>query len=260
MTRALLFLILFLPSTLQAETVFLKDGKVHTAKEMRRDGNFLFLKLVAPDGAQSEVVTPLNQVDRVEFGELQAISEARQMARGGDAAGVLEKTAGPATFFWAYSDVPGNQWMEVMRLRLPALAVAGRDEEIAELQRQWTPTGDGELDTAYRLLAASRNNPSGAQTARAALAKSGANSLAAAMSWLALGEEALAAKQWKAAVNAFLSVEVFVPNQRLLQPKALMGAIKAFVAKGERAKAVALLDEIKVEYPSSAGAAAELMK
>lgn len=260
MNHVLLFSIVLLPVCLHAETVFLKDGKVHAAREMRRDGNFLFLKTASPDAAQSEVIVPLNQVDRVEFSEIQALSEARQLARNGEAAGVSEKTAGPASFFRTYSDVPGNQWAEVMRLRLPALAVAGTEEEILELQKQWTPTGDVELDTAYRLLVASQNDPAGARKAREALAKPGANSLAAGMSWLTLGKEALAAKQWKAALNAFLSVEVFVPNQRLLQPKALLGAITAFVAKGERAKATALLDEIRIEYPSSLNAAEELLK
>ena len=60
---------LLLSGQLPAETVFLKDGKVHAAKEMRRDGNFLFLKVPGPNGALADVLTPLNQIDRVDFGD-----------------------------------------------------------------------------------------------------------------------------------------------------------------------------------------------
>ncbi len=251
---------LLLPGLLPAETVFLKDGKVHAAKEMRRDGNFLFLKVPGPNGALADVLTPLNQVDRVDFGDPPELSEARQLARAGDAAGVLEKTAAAAGFFRGFSDVPGNQWAEVMRLRLPALAVKGDDTSMAELQKQWTPTGEQELDTAYRLLVAAQTDPAGAKTAWNALAQPGAGTLAAGISWLALGKAALEAKQWKDALRAFLSVEVFLPSQRLLQPAALLGAARAFVESGERAKAAALVEEIKAEYPSSAGKAAALLQ
>lgn len=256
----ILLLLFTLPSLLLGETVFLKDGKVHLAKEMRRDGNFLFLKVAGPNGAAADVLTPLNQVDRVDFGDPAVLSEARQMARVGDAAGVLEKTASAASLFRGLSDVPGNLWPEVMRLRLPALAVKGDATALGELQKQWTPTGDAELDTAYRLLVAAQSDPAGAQTAWNALAQPGAGTLGAGISWLALGKMALEAKQWKNAVRSFLSVEVFLPSQRLLQPTALMGAARAFLELGERTKATALVEEIKAEYPSIAGQAAALLQ
>lgn len=256
----ILLLFLALPALLDAETVFLKDGKVHAAKEMRRDGNFLFLKVAGQNGAVADILTPLNQVDRVDFGDPPVLSEARQMARMGDAAGVLEKTASAASFFRGLSDVPGSLWPDVMRLRLPALAVKGDVTALSELQKQWTPTGDAELDTAYRLLVAAQSDPAGAQTAWKALALPGAGTLGAGISWLALGTAALEAKQWKSAVRSFLSIEVFLPSQRLLQPAALMGAARAFLESGERAKAAALVEEIKAEYPSAAGQAAALLQ
>lgn len=251
---------LLLPVTLLAETVFLKDGKTHAAKELRRDGNFLFYKATTPDGAQADTITPINQVERIEFGEHPAMEAARELANQGDAHGVLEKTNDPATFFRGYSDVPGNQWAEVMRLRLPAIAVAGTEQHIANLQAQWTPTGDLELDTAYKLIIAAKNDPNGARTAWKALAQPGASSLSAGISWLGIGNEALLAKQWNAAVRAFLSVEVFVTQQKLLQPKALLGAAKAFVQKGETGKAAALVEELKKEYPPVAEDAASILK
>jgi uncharacterized protein HemY len=260
MKSTVLFLSFAFPLLASAETIFLKDGKVHAAKEMRREGNFLFLKVAQQDGSLADVITPLNQIERVDFGEVTSIAEARQLARSGDALGVLEKTQAPAAAARVYSDIPGNLWPEVMRLRLPAIAVSGNLEALSELQKQWTPTGDGELDTAYKLLVAAQHDPTGAKTARGALTQPGANSLAAGLSWLTLGEEALEAKNWRAAVKAFLSVEVFIPSQRLLQPKALLGAAKAFLAMGEKQKASSLLEEVKAEFPSHTEAAASLVR
>jgi hypothetical protein len=253
-------LILFLPFPAFSESVFLKDGKVHTTREIRRDGNFLLFKALGADGAQSDVVTPLNQIDRIDFGDPPSIAEARQLAKQGDSIGVIEKTTDAASFFRNYTDVPGNLWLEVMRLRLPAIAIAGNASQLAELQTQWTPTGDTELDTAFRLTVAKLNDPDGAHKAWNALAQPGASSLSAGISWLEIGNEALAAKQWNAAIRAFLSVEVFVTHQRLLQPKALLGAAKAFVLKGDKNKAAALVEEIKTEYPRAAAEAAAILK
>lgn len=259
-TPFLALLFLALPYSLGAETISLKDGKISGAKELRRDGNFLFYKPVTSDGPQAETVTPLNQVERVDFGEQPALDEARELSKQGDAAGVLEKTAPLAAYFRTYSDIPGNLWADVMRLRLPALAVAGTEQQLAGLQTQWTPTGDQDIDTAYRLLLAAKNDPTGARTAWKALAQPGASSLAAGISWLGIGNDALLAKQWKTAVRAFLSVEVFVTGQSLLQPKALLGAARAFAQKGDTPKALSLIEEIKTEYPSYAEEAASVLK
>ena len=258
----LLLLCLAPPSGGSAQTVQLKDGKILFAKEMRREGNFLFLKIATPDGTVKDELVQLPQLERVDFGELPALVEARQAAQSGDAAGVLEKTAQPAVFFRTYADLPGSLWPDVMRLRLPALAVAGTPEMLSELQKTWAPTGEVELDTAFRLLAAGQNDPAGARTAWKALAQPGAGSLAAGISWLEIGQAELAAKQWRSAARAFLSVEVFVPQHRLLLPKALFGAAKAFKEKGDHAKVASLIRDLESEFNGTpeGAAAADLLK
>jgi TolA-binding protein len=258
----LVFICLALPSGGSAQTLQLKDGKVLFATEMRREGNFLFVKIAAPDGSVKDELVQLPQLERVDFGDLPALVEARQLAQSGDAAGVLEKTTQPAGFFRAYADLPGNPWPDVMRLRLPALAVAGTAEMLSALQKNWAPTGDAELDTAFRLLAAGQNDPAGARTAWKALAQPGTGTLAAAISWLEIGQAELAAKQWRSAARAFLAVEVFVPQHRLLLPKALLGAAKAFKEKGDHAKAAALIRDLESDFPGTpeAAAAPDLLK
>jgi hypothetical protein len=255
-------LVLLHPQEGTAQTIQLKDGKILYANEIRRDGNFLLLKAAKPDGSVTDELVQLPQLERIDFPEPPALAEARVLAQTGDAAGVLEKTTEPAAFFRTYADLPGNPWPEVMRLRLPALAVSGEAALLSDLQKNWVPTGDTELDTAYRLMTAALNDPAGAATARKALAQPGAGTLAAAISWLEIGRGALEARQWRDALRAFLSVEVFVPQHRILLPKALLGATKASLEKGDRAKASALAQEIASDFPNSpeSKAAAELLK
>lgn len=248
--------------TLSAQTVQLKDGKVFSAKEMRREGNFLFLKVATPAGTVADELVQIPQLERIDFGEVPPLQEARQAAQSGDAAAVLDKTTQPVELFRTYADLPGSPWLEVMRLRLPALAVAGTPELLAALQKNWVPTGDAEVDTAYRLLVAGQNDPAGARTAWKALAQPGAGGLAAGISWLEIGRSELEAKHWRDAARAFLSVEVFVPQQRLLLPKALLGAAKAFKEKGDHAKAAGLVRELETDFPNApeAASAAGLLK
>ena len=258
----LLFFCLALSSNSSAQNLQLKDGKMLFAKELRREGNFLFVKVAAPDGSVKDELVQLPQLERIDFGDLPELGEARQLALKGDAVGVLEKTTQPAVFYRTYADLPGSPWPDVMRLRLPALAVAGTAEMLSALQKNWAPTGDTELDTAFRLLAAGQNDPAGARTAWKALAQPGAGTLGAGISWLEIGQAELAAKHWRSAARAFLSVEVFVPQHRLLLPKALFGAAKAFKEKGEIAKVTALIRDLESDFPGTpeVAAAADLLK
>lgn len=258
----ILALLLLLPAKCGAQTVQLKDGRVFHAKEFRRDGNFLFLKIAKADGSVGDELIQIPQLERIEFPESPALAEARQRAQAGDAAGVIESTSEPAAFFSTYADLPGSPWVEIIRLRLPALAVAGTTALLTDLQKNWVPTGDAELDTAFKLLTAGRNDAASVKTAWRALAQPGAGSLAAGISWLELGTAALESNQWREALRAFLSVEVFVPQHRVLLPKALLGATKAFLGKADRAKASARSQELTSDFPSTpeAAAAAELLK
>jgi hypothetical protein len=184
------------------------------------------------------------------------------MANSGNAGAVLEKTSQLAEQFRTYADLPGNPWPDIMRLRLPALAVSGSPDLINDLEKNWSPTNDTELDTAYRLIVAAKNDPSGARVAWKALAQPGAGSLAAGIAWLGVGKAALDAKEWRNAARAFLSVEVFLPQYRLLVPKALLGAAKAFKEKGDQAKASRIVHDLETDFAGTpeATAAAEVLK
>jgi len=251
--RAVLILwsaVLSLP--LSGQEIVMKDGKVHKAKEMRREGQFIFYKNLAPDTSVTEGVVGIAQIQTIIFPDLQGFAEARVASAAGHANRVLQITEPLLTAVRANADLPGSQWADLMRLHVPALAVAGTNESFSALQRQWVSTGDIDLDNAAKILFLSQSDRDKARLAWKALAKPGASSLGAGISWLALGQEAFDAKDWGSAIRLFLSVEVFVPAQRVLHPRALLGAVQAMVGAGDEVQARRLLVELKTEYPETA--------
>ena len=247
----LAFWLAFLALPLSGQEIVMKDGKVHKAREMRREGQFIFYKSLAADTSVAEGVVGIAQIQTIIFPELEGFAEARVASAGGHAKRVLQVTESLVPAVRANADLPGNQWADLMRLHVPALAIAGTEESFSALQKQWVSTGDTDLDNAAKVLFLSQSDRDKARLAWKALARPGASSLGAGISWLALGQEAFDAKDWGAAIRSFLSVEVFVPAQRVLHPRALLGAVQAMVGAGDEVQARRLLVELKAEYPET---------
>jgi TolA-binding protein len=75
--------------------------------------------------------------------------------------------------------------------------------------------------------------------------------LGGALSQIALGEALLAKKDPSGAIRAFLTVKLFYPSVTLLQPPALLGSAKAYIALGDKTRAGTVLTSIASDYPAS---------
>jgi hypothetical protein len=257
MKRVLCFLwVLVLP--LSADDVFCKDGKAHRGLVLRREAGILFGRSAAPkDVQEQETVIVLNQVERIVFSEPAALREMRQAAYAGDARSVVDKGAQLILEHRPWADVPGNYWKELMRAQVPALVALGDNEGLQNLIKAWIPTGDLDLDDSARLLgmrAGGVDRAAFLELCKKATAGS-PGTLVAAISWLELGREALAQKQWPVAVRHFLSVEVFASPWRLLLPEALLGAVRATAANGQPAQASVYARDLQSEYANTPQAA-----
>ena len=248
---SLVLLLSLIVSPLFAQEIVMKDGTIHKATEMRREGQFIFYKALAPNTSVTEGVAGVAQIQSIVFPELEGFAEARIAAARGHAQRVLRITERLVPAVRLHADLPGSQWADVMRLHVPALVVVGSLEAVSALQKQWISTGDTDLDNAAKVLFLRNSDREKAGLAWGALAKPGASSLGAAISWLCIGQEALEAKKWGLAIRSFLSVELFVPAQRLLHPGALLGAIRGMLGSGDEVQARRLLAELKSEYPDT---------
>jgi hypothetical protein len=248
---SLVFVFSLLVFPLFAQEIVMKDGAVHKATEMRREGQFIFYKTLSPNTSVTEGVVGVAQIQNIVFPELDGFAEARIAAARGYALRVLRVTEPLVPAVRLHADLPGSQWADLMRVHVPALVAGGSSDAVSALQRQWTSTGDIDVDNAAKVLFLNYSDREKAGLAWAALAKPGASSLGAAISWLGIGQEALESKKWGVALRSFLSVELFVPAQRVLHPGALLGAIRGMLGAGDEVQARKLLAELKSEYPDT---------
>ncbi len=230
-----------------AEDVVLKDGNVVRGVGLRREGAFIFGK----PSSGSEALIPVNTIARIAFPESSGLRDAREKFFAGDSRAVLDNTASEMTYHKLFMDIPGSLWTTIMRLRIPALVAGARASEIDEFLRDWTPSGDAELDAAVGLLKLKKSNSSAEDQSKAwkTATEGNPSNLSAAISWLELGNAALEAKDWTTAIRYFVSVQVFSPNYRPLHPAALLGAVKACLGNEQPDQATPFAEDLKKDYP-----------
>ncbi|MEI6712249.1 MAG: tetratricopeptide repeat protein [Verrucomicrobiota bacterium] len=243
-----------------AEDVLLKDGNVVRGVGLRREGAFIFGR---PEGGQ-DVLIPANTVTRIIFKESSGLRDARDGFYAGDSKAVLDNTLAEMTYHRIWVDMPGSIWPALMRLRVPAVVATGRPAEVTELLKDWTATGDPEIEAAVALLKLKSSGAGVEEMTKAwnAATEGNVGTLSAAISWLELGNAASEAKDWPAAIRYYVSVQVFAPTWRPLHPAALLGAVKACIANQQTEQAATFLDDLKTDYPrsSQAKAAEKLVK
>ena len=229
-----------------AEDVFLKDGTAQRGLGLRRDGAIIFGK---PESGP-EALIPVNNVARIIFRESSGLRDARDGFFTGDSRKVLDNTASELTYHGLFKDIPGSMWPAIMRLRIPALIAAAREPELDGFLRDWTPIGDAELEAAVALLKLrkSGSNEEKSKAYQAAIAGN-PGTLSAAIAWLEMGNAALEAKNWAAAIRSFVSVQVFASSYRPLHPVALFGAVKACLGNEQPEHANTFAQEMKSDFP-----------
>lgn len=242
------------------EDVFLKDGTVVRNVGLRREGTFVFGK---PEGGQ-DVLIPVNTITRIAFRESGGLRDARDGNYAADSRTVIDNTGAELTYHRLWIDLPGSMWPTIMKLRVPALVAAGKTSELEELFKEWTPTGDPELEAAVALLKLKLSGASKEDLTKAwkAAVEGNVGTMSAALAWIELGNMAAEAKDWDAAIRYYVSVQVFAPNWRPLHPMALFGAVKTCLANEQPGQAIPFSDDLKTEYPrsSQAKAAEKLVK
>lgn len=235
----------------RAEDVYLKTGKVLHASNLRRDGTVAFAKLITPP--EETTLVAINQIERIAFTEAPDMREAAEAAYAGDAQTVLIKTAAPLAYHNQWHDVPGNARAAILRLVLPALVNARKTPELKTLLQSWTPTGDPDLESTVQLLKLVVLNPDKLAFEKAAVYATSTcpGTLCAAVAWIEQGNTFFSTGQWAQAVRAFLSVRLFSPGWRLLQPPALLGAVEACRANDQIPESLPLIEDLQTEYPGS---------
>ena len=240
-----------LSATLSAEDVTTIEGQVFSNTTLRRVGDQIMLKMTVPGGTGTmEMGLPLARIAKITFAEPPELGDASAAAAKANSIQVLNLTTRFVSSQADFRDLPGSWWLKMARLRLLALAAAGKESECVELARQIGSIKSPEAKSLSLagMLFASLASSKAVQEGAKQLPRLGGDE-SSALAQFALGK-ALKNNSIES-LKAFLTVKVFYPSAALLQPAALMGAADCLLALRDTKRAAQELSEVVTVWPDS---------
>lgn len=248
------FLFLGSACILRAENVTLTDGQVYPNTTLRKAGSNVMIQMVTPGGGSMEMGLPIAKIAKVSFAEPPELAKASEAAASCNTPEVLVLTEAYVAKQGDLKEVPGSWWPQMARLRLFALAASGKDADAAALAREIgainTPASES-LARGGALFGPLASGDTAAVVVGAKALPSIGGDAGSALAQLALGRALLAKKDFPGAIRAFLTIKVFYPSPVMLQPAALLGAVKAYEGLKDDNRAASTLSEIVGNYPAS---------
>lgn len=269
MKRFLLLLLtsaVLLPGAVMAQEVFMKNGSRFVLKNPRRQGDMLYLSVVAPGGTGSaEVGYKVGDVEKVEMPPPTAINTARGLLFVGKAAEAVKAIKPAYDELSPLRGIAGSNWDEAGLMYAAALQAGGQNAEAIAVLEQFdanAPKGSV-TNVIARVRLAGLKSPKDSQAvvkiADEAIAAKLGNAVTAEAN-TAAGDALLAERNFDAALTRYLRVVIFCPGDRWLGARSLLGAAKAMGSLDEKKNCVRTLREISTSYPGTpqAEAAAKL--
>jgi hypothetical protein len=258
--RLTLLTLLWLGSAciLRSENVTTTDGQVYANTTLRKAGSNVMIQVVMPGGGSMEMGLPIARIAKVSFPEPPELDKASDASSSGNASEVLALTEAYVAKQGDLKEIPGSWWPQMARLRLYALAASGKDADAGALAREIGAINNAASESLSRggaLLGTLASGDTAAVVVGAKAMPSIGGDAGSALAQLALGRAFLAKKDFAGAIRAFLTIKVFYPSPAMLQPAALLGAVKAYEGLKDDKRAARTLNEIVENYPSSPQAA-----
>jgi hypothetical protein len=239
---------------LRAENVTLTDGQVYANTTLRKAGSNVMIQVVMPGGGSMEMGLPLARIAKVSFAEPPELDKASDAASSGNATEVLALTEAFVAKQGDLKEIPGSWWPQMARLRLYALAASGKDADAAALAREIGAINNPASESLARggaLFGPLASGDTAAVVVGAKALPAIGGDAGSALAQLALGRALLAKKDFAGAIRAFLTIKVFYPSPAMLQPAALLGAVKAYEGLKDDKRTVSTLNEIVENYSAS---------
>jgi tetratricopeptide (TPR) repeat protein len=223
----------------------LRDGRVVANDQMRFDDTGFLVS--HPDGGAT-VRTLYSEVQRMQWPAPPELEQARSLLRAGSAQAAADLMDVVMVRFEPTRNILGSPWQDAAVIRLAALARAGRDIDAAVVMRRLEgATPPPELLAEARLAmgeAAMRRRAFGeARQAIDSVLQSASGDLAA-RAYLLLGDLSLEQGSFEQALRAYLRIPTFYGRLRSHQPRALLGAARAYRGMGENARAISAYNEL----------------
>lgn len=249
---------MFVPVAAFSQNILLQTGQKIETQGVRRDGDMVMGKVQVGTGT-GEVGYHLPQIAKVEFPEPRALKAAAEFLVRGQPDKALAEINPVITYYNPFKDVPGNWWAQAALIKVSILAAQQKEKEAETLAGEIEKSAkDPDMARAAQLklvnaLIRKSEFEKAIGICDTAL-KSSIDPTTLATAWIAKGDALFARKDWDEALVAYLHVPIFYPDEKILQPAALLGSGKAYRRLNDRDRAKKSLNELVSSYPQSAEA------
>ncbi len=261
-----LMLYLLLVVSASAQSIVMKDGKVITAKSVRRDGDTIMATMELPPAQQGgpaqtgEFGYQILQIAKIDFPEPPQFKTATDLIVGGNATEALAQLEPVLRYYEGFRDAPGSWWADAELLKLEALVSLDRDDDAVALATDIVnsasnPETAGVAKTYIALGLARHGDFAKAMEMNDAVLNTATSPRTLASAAVNGGRIHLARKEWEHALLSFLEVPVFYPEQKVLMPHVLLGCGRAYTEMKDFTRAKTSLNELAATYGSSPEAA-----
>ncbi|HEX8310740.1 MAG TPA: tetratricopeptide repeat protein [Chthoniobacteraceae bacterium] len=245
-----------------AQAISMKDGRTIVAKSLRRQGDTIMATNPVEAGKPSvtgEIGYPLASIARLELAEPPQLRAAGELLLQGKGAEAVAQLDAALRYFEGFRDAPGSWWAPLALLKANALVSLKRDKEAEPIVDQLARLAtDPETVRAARVQVAQAMSRRGEHTRALELldpiVRESWNPDTLAAAAIAKGQSHLALRQWDPALISFLQIQVFYPEEKLLQAPALLGAGRAYFGLEDVTRARAALEQLVQTFGSTAEA------
>ena len=234
---------------LDADTLTLKSGQSVSGRLFRREGD----ALVLVSGPNGEPVTaaasvPLAEITSVECDQPPVLKNAPAMLSSGKMSNVLSELRLALPVAETYADLPGSYWPDLYSLQAHVTLALGKDAEAADLattmKKLKNPGLIADSQALRALIAARKGDHSTAASLAEPVIKDAVRPSAVAAASVALGQGYLEKKKFPEALQAFLELPVFLPDETALSGIARLGVAQAYCCMEDYDSAIATLEEL----------------
>ncbi|MEQ1853668.1 MAG: hypothetical protein ABMA01_19000 [Chthoniobacteraceae bacterium] len=275
--RAFLLITLALTAGAFAQTnLHLKDGRILSAKQLRRDKDTIIATLEIPPKEQGGQPTKgdfgfaITDIFKLEFPKPAVLDTAPELIADGKAAEALDKIEPVLKYYAGFRDAPGSWWVDLVPLQVEALLALRRDKEAGDVSEQFTRLAtDPEVKKFMKAFSAVSLTRKGEHQAALALydeaalatertdvlgliaVNKGESLVALADALAAKGEPEVAAVRYEEALLSFLRIPALYRTQRMFMAQATYGTAQAYLGMRDFDRARLAVKELKASYAAT---------
>jgi tetratricopeptide (TPR) repeat protein len=251
------FFLCFCATGLHAQALVLKDGTRIPGGQFTIANGKIQQNKTLSNGQTAQVQVAVENIDRLEWPEVNQILEAQTLMSEGKSKEAIETLQKAKDFFKPFKTVKGNPYNDVAFALVEVLDQAGDFDSLLRVlpeveAMKWEGSKDFKLQIVKLNMDRRTSSDQDAILSRAqTLLRDTDDSSVAARLWMTIAEIHTRMERWEEAFEAYLHIPVFYGSQGTLVPQAELAAARTLVKMELFKDAVGFYQRIQEQYAGS---------